>query len=210
MRGRRRIGRIAGASAVAVCALLVGLIGADTSGATAVTQESGIDCTDTSQPVGPLLALAQATVFDNHRDATGYQRLTVKRPGRPDLELGPEGWIYPADNSIQHNDNALEDGKIVAKIEIGPDPGGDQGYAKLSLPPGTSYVAICRTGPGNSPRYTALIIPEDLSQGLRTHRVRWHRAHPKGRAHARARWQYDPTDDKACMTCSRTGWCELY
>ena len=174
-----------------------------------------IDCTDTSDTNhARLIQYAAGLTFDAHRDAMDFQRLMIQRPGSADptdLVAGPEATVWPEAGAHLNRGTDLDAGRIVAKVYVRPDTN-VRGYPKLNLPPDTSWIAICRGSaqPGQGYAYASLIVPVDPNEPMRTHRsTRWHPRHPNGIRHARAKWQYQARDDGVCMSCERTGWCEL-
>lgn len=162
--------------------------------------------TDSQQPRQALLAFANSLrVRDTtHEGGAHHANLTLSNPRR----IGPEAIVWPVENI-----NQLEylsqgrAGTVVAKVWVDPaftDPEtGRKGYEPLSLPPGVSYIMMCEEG-GN---YSALIIPENDDEPLRTKSVSFYKISEQFPT-ARARFKAAHSET-ICVTCKLYGWCEI-
>ena len=185
--------------------LAVALVGSLVLGACAargsppvVIDGTAVGC-DITQDKAPLIDFAQRLVYRGlgHQNGGGHRaNLTFDGPPR---RLGPEATVWPVRNA--HKNPHLKDGRIVAKVWIGPG-----GYPPLHLPPDTSWVMICEDDSTTPATFTAMIIPF-VNEPLRLHTpVVVFRGNSK--SHAQARWQ-SGTQEHLCISCRKYGWCEL-
>lgn len=165
-------------------------------------------CTETgsTQPRQALLAFANGlTVRDTtHEGGAHYANLTLSNPRR----IGPQGIVWPVENinRMAHLSEGRP-GTVVAKVWIDPsftDPEtGKKGYEPLSLPAGISYIMMCES----DSTYTALIIPEDANEPLRTKSVSFYKVDEQFPT-ARARFKAAHSET-ICLSCKLYGWCEI-
>ncbi len=80
-------------------------------------------------------------------------------------------------------------------------------YAPLDLPPGMSWIMMCEETSGGATTYTALIIPEDQSEPLRSRAIRYFTI-PDALPESRARFQ-NGNSERLCVSCKVQGWCEM-
>ena len=165
-------------------------------------------CTETgsTQPREALLGFANSLkVRDTtHEGGAHHANLTLSNPRR----IGPEAIVWPVENinQMQHLSEGRA-GTVVAKVWIDPsftDPEtGAKGYEPLSLPPGVSYIMMCENGS----TYSALIIPEDASEPLRTRAVSFYKVSEQFPV-ALARFKAAHSET-ICLSCKLYGWCEI-
>ena len=182
------------------------LVGAAGGGTSVVS-----GCEPNQQNHEAYIKEAKAVVYDERRGHWDSQVLYWSRdrtkPG-PEKDPGPDAKIWPAMGG--HNGTIDQNGRFLARIWVDPDhqdpQHGRKGYPKLKLPPGTSWVKICKTGNA----ITGLIVPED-TKNYKLRRVGRLDEPPRGKwDHPRAIWEEVPEDDHACFTCGGARWCRMF
>lgn len=199
------------------------LVGATLSGSPVEAQVGGPPagvrtCTDVSsqQPRAAILSWANSLrVRDTTHAGGGHQaNLTFDNPRR----IGPAAAVWPVDGvnrmpALNRDENGQgRVGTLVARVWVDPSfqdaaNNNARGYAPLDMPPGYSWIMMCEETSGGTTTYTALIIPEDASEPLRSRAVRYFDISDQLPT-ARARFQ-KANSEKLCVSCKVRGWCEM-
>lgn len=164
---------------------------------------TSIDCTTTDKQLQENY-IAYATARDKLKfpslyhntlgDSTGFVADLVDPP-----TLGPVVELWPEERSLHNGGGALVEGRIVAKID-------NRGMTTfLDIPPGISYIAICKVNKDDKTA-TALIIPVDPNEDMVTMTNVWLRK-VRGRKHADAVIQGGKST--ICVTCEHNYWCHI-
>ena len=167
-------------------------------------------CTPNQPNHAAYIAEAMAVTYDERRGHWDSQVLYWSRdptqPG-PEKNPGPDAKIWPAMGS--DTGTVDQKGRFLARIWVDPDhqdaQHGRKGYPGLKLPPGTSWVKICKMGEA----WTGLIVPEDTNLLLRPAGNVVSHPDRKSLDHPRAIWDEVPEDDHTCFTCGGNDWCQM-
>jgi hypothetical protein len=170
-------------------------------------------CTDTGQPRAAILGWANSLRYRplDHNGGGHTANLTIE--DAQGKRVGPVATVQPVDriNEMASLSGAGRAGTIVAKVNVDPgftDPVTNQkGFAPRGLPPGESFIMICEETTGTTTTYTALIIPTDSSEPLRTRPMVFYPISDALNT-ARARFQAG-SSEVICVSCKALGWCEI-
>lgn len=194
-----------------------------TTAAEQETPEPPADLTDPLTQREEALAYARQLEFaegDRHHWAWDQQHLDVvetDEQGNRQVVRGPLGTIWPEVNSHANSEEALERGRILARIELNAP------YPKLGLPAGVSYLWVDTVPAVQQPRATrtagqaeaqdtarfrAVIVPEDPEAEPSVRPV-YYIAQDKPLPMALARWRWSPDDENAWFSCVSGGCCEV-
>ncbi len=171
-------------------------------------------CTDTGQPRAAILGWANSLrIRDMTHDGGGHRANLTFENAQGQRRIGPVATVQ-AVNQVNEMENLSGPGRagtIVARVWVDPDftdPVTDQkGFAPRGLPPGESFIMICEDDTGPTASYTAMIIPTDANEPIRTRPVVYYSITDQLPA-ARARFQAG-SSEVICVSCRVLGWCEI-
>jgi hypothetical protein len=171
-----------------------------------------LGCTDIGQPRAAILGYANSLRFRSLDHDGGGHRANLTIEDAQGRRVGPVATVQPVDRINEMA--SLSQGRagtIVAKVVVDPDftdPVTNQkGFAPRNLPPGESFIMICEETTGQTSNYTALIIPTDTNEPLRTRPVVFYSISDQLPS-ARARFQAG-SSEVICVSCKARGWCEV-
>ncbi len=169
-------------------------------------------CTDNGQPRAAILGYANSLRFRSLDHDGGGHRANLTIEDAQGRRVGPVATVQPVDRINEMA--SLSQGRagtIVARVYVDPeftDPVTNQkGFAPRNLPPGESFIMICEETTGQTSNYTALIIPADENEPLRTRPVMFYSISDQLPS-ARARFQAG-SSEVICVSCKARGWCEV-
>lgn len=183
-------------------------------------QRAGPPCIDPQTPPGmdARTAAGQASIrawatqhvtYDLANPPTGETRpLTIEQPpGSGNYVPGPVGQISPARCSHLNKpaDLFVGQGRVIARIILPAN----QGYSKLGLPPGVSYLWVQGLNSATGAA-TAAIIPASPTVPVVFRKVTVH-SYPSDydRVFSEGRWIFATGDDYAWESCVQYGCCQI-
>jgi len=169
-------------------------------------------CTNLGQPRAAILGYANSLRFRSLDHDGGGHRANLTIEDAQGRRVGPVATVQPVDRINEMAGLSRERaGTIVARVYVDPeftDPVTNQkGFAPRNLPPGESFIMICEETTGQTSNYTALIIPTDDNEPLRTRPVMFYSISDQLPS-ARARFQAG-SSEVICVSCKARGWCEV-
>ena len=169
-------------------------------------------CTNLGQPRAAILGWANSLRFRALDHDGGGHRANLTIEDAQGRRVGPVATVQPVDRINEMASLSQgRPGTIVARIYVDPeftDPVTNQrGFAPRNLPPGESFIMICEETTGQTSNYTALIIPSDENEPLRTRPVMFYTISDQLPS-ARARFQAG-SSEVICVSCKVRGWCEV-
>jgi len=173
-------------------------------------------CTDTGLPPASMLAWAnsiRSQFRSMDHNGGGHRANLTFEDAQGNRRIGPVATVQPVDgvNDMANLSGQGQVGTIVARVWVDPEftdsVTGQKGFAPRGLPPGESFIMICEETTGQTTSYTALIIPTDADEPLRSRPVRYYTIADSLNT-ARARFQAG-SSEVICVSCRANGWCEI-
>jgi hypothetical protein len=151
-----------------------------------------------------LSACLDSLDFEDSIEAVGdQQQLMIYPPCPGSCRYGPLATIQPEKHSHLYSDPELKEGRIIAKLFLGPKE--TKGYKKLGLVPGgVTYWWVQKSSDkyDNAGRSVYLTLVGERVAPPVEDTLKYVR-HPNGFKQAVARWVWDPLDEKTQGTCGQ-------